>query len=192
LSYSLDCFWAIGNPINQRHDSVIFIPFEPNVLAPLRLRDTRAIQGLAIYGILVGVTIVGLYSWSISRYQSVVDQCQNISVSNVNLCTWTQLTFVWLWYYSTNNLMCLFFIYHHLHIQVVEWLSIPCSLFAEFWPWDSTSALLRWRRNLHWIEQVRRTVVSSLFAYYRNKFSTCFLFYLAWQQWMFLFFFVFD
>lgn len=78
------------NQLNLINLSFSSVPFEPDMVAPLRLRDTRAIQGLAIYGILVGVTIVGLYSWSISRYQSAVAHCQTISVSNVNLCTRTQ------------------------------------------------------------------------------------------------------
>ncbi|KAK4026471.1 uncharacterized protein LOC116927185 [Daphnia magna] len=51
-----------------------------------RLRDTLAIQGLAVYGILVGITIIGLYSWSVSRYQSAIPNCGNINISNVTLC----------------------------------------------------------------------------------------------------------
>lgn len=52
-----------------------------------RLRDSVAIRGLAVYGILVGMTIVGLYSWSINRYQSAVPNCASINISNVTLCT---------------------------------------------------------------------------------------------------------
>ena len=51
-----------------------------------RLRDSKAIQALALYGFFVGVTIVGLYSWSVNRYQSAVSHCQNVNISNVNLC----------------------------------------------------------------------------------------------------------
>ncbi|EFX82351.1 hypothetical protein DAPPUDRAFT_302560 [Daphnia pulex] len=64
----------------------VFLVLFAGLLLSHRLRDTRAVQGLAIYGILVGVTIVGLYCWSISRYHSAVSRCQTISVSNVNLC----------------------------------------------------------------------------------------------------------
>ena len=62
-----------------------------------RLRDSKAIQALALYGFFVGVTIVGLYSWSVNRYQSAVSHCQNVNISNVNLCTFIKLPFIFWW-----------------------------------------------------------------------------------------------
>lgn len=101
-----------------------------------RLRDPTAIQGLAIYGILVGFTIVGLYSWSVSRYQSAVAHCQSISVSNVNLCNVSTFDLSLPIHSMISRTRFFFFIGNRLHIQVVGWPSILCSSFAELRPLD--------------------------------------------------------
>ena len=50
-----------------------------------RLKTSKSIQALALYGFLIGVTMIGVYSWSVNRYQHAVPNCSNIKISNNNL-----------------------------------------------------------------------------------------------------------
>lgn len=56
------------------------------LLASKKLKSSQIVMGIAVFASLIGVTIIGLYSWSIDGYQRLIADCElysnNSTVNN--------------------------------------------------------------------------------------------------------------
>jgi hypothetical protein len=45
-------------------------------------------MGMAVFAALIGVTLIGLYSWSIDGYQELIANCNSFINSLLKVCEW--------------------------------------------------------------------------------------------------------
>jgi hypothetical protein len=51
-----------------------------------RLKKSEIVLGMAVVAALIGVTLIGLYSWSIDMYQPLIADCNDFLYSLLKLC----------------------------------------------------------------------------------------------------------